>query len=186
MKRVSIHIGEMYASREPVVVETVLGSCVAACLYDPVNRVGGMNHFLLPRPCQRDPSLARYGEHSMPLLMQRILELGGEKKYLQAKVFGAASVLQMRETRLSVPRANEQFVRQFLRAQRIPVLAERLGGQDALKVRMFTGTGKALVRAISRSRLHRSRADNEERALAVVARRWSWFEGSICREGADG
>lgn len=176
MKRVTIHIGEMYASREPAIVETVLGSCIAACVFDPVSRVGGMNHFLLPRPCQEDPALARYGEHSMPLLIERIVQLGGNKNNLQAKVFGAASVLKLDETKLSVPQANERFVRQFLNANQIPLLAERLGGRHAIKVRMFTGTGKVLARSIPRTQLDRVRANEGEHYLAALARRWRWLE----------
>lgn len=176
MKRVSIHIGEMYASREPAIVETVLGSCVAACLYDPVNRVGGMNHILLPRSCQDDPTLARYGEHAMPMLIQRILKLGGKKENLQAKVFGAASVLSLDETRFSVPQANERFVREFLRAHDIPLLGQRLGGKQPVKVRMFTGTGKALVKALPRTQLDHVVAHEGEHYLAAFLRRWRWFE----------
>jgi chemotaxis receptor (MCP) glutamine deamidase CheD len=175
MKRVLIHIGEMYASREPVVVETVLGSCVAACVFDPVSRIGGMNHFLLPHRCQDDPALARYGEHSMPQLIERIVRLGGQRDYLQAKVFGAASVLKLDQTHIDVPQANERFVRQFLSANRIPVLAERMGGRQAIKVRMFTGTGKVLARGIPTMLLDRVTAD-EEHYMAALARRWRWLE----------
>jgi chemotaxis protein CheD len=176
VKRVSIHIGELYASREPAIVETVLGSCVAACLYDPVNHVGGMNHFLLPRRCQDDPALARYGEHAMQLLIERIIKLGGRERSLQAKVFGAASVLKLDETRYSVPRANERFVREFLAAHGIPLLGERLGGEHPIKVRMSTDTGKALVRALPRTQLDRLLANEGEHYTAALARRWAWFE----------
>ncbi len=176
MKRVSIHIGEFYASREPMVVETLLGSCVAACLYDPLNRVGGMNHFLLPRKCQDDPALARYGEYAMEMLIDRIVELGGKRFNLRAKVFGAASVLKMAETRHSVPRANERFVREFLTTHDIPLLGERMGGEHPIKVRMSTDTGKALVRAIPRTQLDRLLANEGEHYTAALARRWAWFE----------
>ena len=176
MKHVSIHIGELYASGNPVVVETVLGSCVAACLYDPVQRVGGMNHFLLPRSCQDDPLLARYGEHAMRMLIERILKLGGRQRNLQAKAFGAASVLKMEETKHSVPRANERFVREFLNAHDIPLVGERMGGEHPIKVRMSTDTGKALVRALPRTQLDSVLASEGEHYTAALARRWAWFE----------
>ena len=176
MKHITIHIGEMYASREPSVVETVLGSCVAACLFDPVNHVGGMNHILLPNRCKDDPVLARYGEHAMPLLIERIVRLGGELKHLEAKVFGAASVLRLDETRLSVPKANERFIREFLRTHGIPLVAERMGGRHPVKVRLCTSTGKALVRALPRTQLDRVMANEGEHYLAAFLRRWQWFE----------
>ena len=186
MKHTTIHIGEMYASREPVIVETVLGSCVAVCLHDPVHRVGGMNHILLPRRCQDDSALGRYGEHAMPMLIERIRRLGGDREHLQAKVFGAASVLTLNETRLSVPKANQDFVLEFLRASGIPVMNARLGGTEPLKVRLFTATGRALVRALPRAQLDRVRAHEGEHYLAALARRWGWFEeGAALLEGNE-
>jgi len=179
MKRMTIHIGEMYASREAAMIDTVLGSCIAACIFDPVNRVGGMNHFLLPCPCQEDPALARYGEHAMPLLIERILRLGAREANLRAKVFGAASVLRLDETRCSVPKANERFVRQFLAEHKIPLAAERLGGNLPLKVRMFTGTGKVQTRVIPRTQLDHVRADEGEHYLVALTRRWRWLEEGV-------
>lgn len=184
MRRVSIHIGEMYASREATMVETVLGSCVAACLYDPVHRVGGMNHILLPRRYHGDPTLARYGEHAMPMLIQRIVRLGGEKKHLQAKVFGGASVLTLDESAINVPKANQSFVREFLIANGIPVVSERLGGRQPLTVRMFTATGKALVRALPRTQLDPVLTQEGEQYMQALARRWEWFpEGATILHG---
>ena len=183
MKNVNIHIGELYASRDAAVVETVLGSCVAVCLHDPVNHLGGMNHILLPRRCQDDPLLARYGEHAIPMLIEHILKLGGRKRNLQAKVFGAASVLTIDEARLSVPRANETFVREFLVSQGIPLLAERMGGRQPFRVRMFTDTGRVLVRVLPRTQLDRLLAREGEQYLSATERRWSWFEDAAALEG---
>ncbi len=176
MKPVSIHIGELHASRDPAIVETVLGSCIAACLFDPVHKVGGMNHFLLPKRCNDDPVLTRYGEYAMQALIERILKLGGQRKHLYAKVFGAASVLTLDETRISVPRANECFVREFLATERIALTAERLGGKQPMKVRMFTHNGTVLVQALPRTQLD-GVVDNEGKLYSdALARRWGWFE----------
>jgi chemotaxis protein CheD len=179
IKHVSIQMGEFFASREPAVVETLLGSCVAACLFDPVQKVGGMNHFLLPRPCQADPVLARYGVHAMELLIESILEAGGKRSQLQAKVFGAAAVLTLDLARINVPEANERFIREFLAAQGIPLSGERLGGVRPLKVRMFTDTGKVLVRALPETQLDRVAGVETECISAAFERRWSWFEGNV-------
>jgi chemotaxis receptor (MCP) glutamine deamidase CheD len=114
----------------------------------------------------------------MQMLIDRIVELGGKKYNLRAKVFGAASVLKMDETRHSVPRANERFVREFLIAHEIPLLGARLGGAQPIKVRMSTDTGKALVRALPRTQLDRLLANEGEHYTAALARRWAWFEES--------
>lgn len=175
VKHVNIQMGEFFASREPAVVETLLGSCVAACLFDPVEQVGGMNHFLLPRPCQYDPVLARYGVHAMELLIESILEAGGKRHQLQAKVFGAAAVLTLDLARINVPEANQLFIREFLAAQRIPLNGERLGGVRPLRVRMFTDTGKVLVRALPETQLDRVVSLETECFGAAFERRWSWL-----------
>ena len=91
-KQISIHIGGYHASREPSVIHTVLGSCVAVCLFDPVNRVGGMNHILLPGKADMrhfDVS-ARYGINAMELLINKMMQLGGSRNRFLAKVFGGA------------------------------------------------------------------------------------------------
>jgi chemotaxis receptor (MCP) glutamine deamidase CheD len=170
-----IHIGGLYASGQPAVIETVLGSCVSACLFDPVHKIGGMNHIFLAESCQGDPFLARYGVHAMELLIARIERLGGERKHLKAKVFGAASVLRMNEERFSVPRKNEKFVREFLEAREIPLVGEHLGGHRPLKVRMFADTGRVLVKALATNHLDRVLA-REGRATAALAERWQWFD----------
>jgi chemotaxis protein CheD len=177
VKRVIIHIGGLYATGQPAVIETVLGSCVSACLFDPIHCIGGMNHIFLPEMCQGDPFLARYGVHAMELLITRIVRLGGERKNLEAKVFGAASVLQMDERQFSVPRKNEKFVREFLHLHRIPLIAEHLGGRHPLKVRMFADTGRVLVRPLATNHLDRL-VEREARVSGTLARRWQWFDGA--------
>src|SRR5580658_1868975 len=89
----SIHIGEIFASREPAVVRTVLGSCIAVCLRDPVAGVGGMNHFLLPYGGHNELASARYGIHAMELLINDCMKVGADRAKLEAKVFGGGHVL---------------------------------------------------------------------------------------------
>ena len=90
----SIIVGDVFASDEPALVATVLGSCVAACMYDPVTQVGGMNHFMLPQ-ANRETTSAAFGIHAMELLINKIMRLGGDRRRLQAKHFGGASGLTM-------------------------------------------------------------------------------------------
>jgi chemotaxis protein CheD len=178
-------MGEFFASREPAIVETLLGSCVAACLFDPIQGVGGMNHFLLPRPCQTDPILARYGVHAMELLIQSILQAGGKKQQLQAKVFGASAVLALDLARINVPEANERFIREFLAGSGIPLHAERLGGTRPLRVRMFTDTGKVLVKAVPVTQFGRAISLESECLAAAFERRWGWFEKGTGRRSPE-
>jgi len=171
MKQVHIHIGDIFASREPAEVETVLGSCIAVCLFDPIAWVGGMNHFMLPKGLPDDPAPARFGEHAMNGLIDEIRGLGGRTERLQAKIFGAASVLEMDPTWICVPCANRKFARTYLEAFHIPLIGERLGGNLPLRVRMFTHTGKVLVRA-----LPRTYSWEITEPKLTLAERWRWFD----------
>lgn len=148
---VRIIVGQVASSRTPQVVSTVLGSCVSACLYDPVSKVGGMNHFMLPDgDCVNQPS--RYGVHAMELLINEIMQLGGDRRRLQAKVFGGATSPSLGLSINRVAERNAQFVRDFLKAEGIPLVSERLGGELPLEVRMETATGRVLTRTLDPGR----------------------------------
>ena len=138
-RRVILDPGEYYASNTPVTISTLLGSCVSACLFDPVNKVMGMNHFMLShqRYAKNIPmtqtEAGRYGIHSMELLINEMLKLGAEKHLLKAKAFGGSSLIgNGRDTSnfLCVGAVNSRFIREFLAFEGIPLLAENLGGDE--------------------------------------------------------
>jgi chemotaxis protein methyltransferase CheR len=142
-----ILVGETFASAAPAQVSTLLGSCVSACLFDPERRVGGMNHFLLPDGGNPLESSPRYGAHAMQRLVKELTGLGADRGRLVAKVFGAANLMGSPE----VSQRNRAFVREYLTQARIPVLAERLGGDRGMEVRFETHTGRAFFRYLARS-----------------------------------
>jgi chemotaxis protein CheD len=146
-----VNIGQVAASAEPFELGTVLGSCVAVCLYDPIRHLGGMNHILLPGKSLKGPC-TRYGIHAMEILINDIMQLGGDRKKLIAKAFGGANVIQeLKQT--PIGDNNVKFVREFLATERIPLVAQRLGGSNAVIVQFRTDTGKATVRNVGGSRL---------------------------------
>src|SRR5262245_42002874 len=102
----SIHIGGVYVSRAATVIHTVLGSCVSACLFDPLCGIGGMNHFLLPDPYDDDGLPTRYGINAMEILINEIMRLGGDRRRLQAKAFGGAAVLNLQSELLQAGEKN--------------------------------------------------------------------------------
>jgi chemotaxis protein CheD len=144
LPRFVLHSGEYRVSATPVVMSTLLGSCVSVCLYDPRARLMGMNHFLLARETNRSrlgseaPAAARYGVHAMTLLMDGLLALGASQKDLQAKAFGGASVVgrPARECNAlpSVGEMNTRFVREYLDQVGIPLIAEDLGGNQGRQI----------------------------------------------------
>lgn len=173
VREVSIHIGGVFASRDPAVVRTVLGSCVSACLYDPLTNVGGMNHFMLPAGEQDAELPTRYGINAMEVLINEIMKRGGERRRLRAKVFGGGHVLNIQSVGMAVPERNARFVKEFLATEKIPILSQRLGGSNPLQVHFFTHVGKVLIRILGGN--NEEIAGEEERyrveAIKEVARR---------------
>lgn len=149
LPRIHIQAGGVHASQAPTVVCTVLGSCIAACLWDPEAGVGGMNHFMLPHDpagrAETEGAAARFGIHAMELLINGILGAGGVKSRLLAKLVGGAMVLGSDDR---VARENLQFARKFLQVEGIPITSERTGGQLPMVVHFVTTSGRARVRTV--------------------------------------
>lgn len=148
MKRVRIQTGGLFVSAEPAAIHTVLGSCISACIFDPVAAVGGMNHFMLPGQDGGSFSAsAKYGNYAMDFLIGRIVAIGGQRGRLRAKVFGASHVLRMEGRAIQVPDANARFVREYLALADIPIVGHQLCGHRPLDVTFHSHTGAARVRA---------------------------------------
>ena len=122
------------------ILTTVLGSCVAVCLVDPVRGIGGMNHFLLPDGDRRDGVNVRYGTHAMELLINGMLKRGADRTRLKAKVFGGA---KMNGNLRDIGSSNATFARKFLNDEGIPIVGESLGGTSARRVRFWPTDGRA-------------------------------------------
>jgi chemotaxis protein CheD len=138
-----VHVvqGEYKVSDDPnLYFSTVLGSCVAVCLYDDVARLGGMNHILLPGEQSDQGSHARYGVHLMELLINGVLRSGGQKSRLRAKVFGGARISK---ANVEIGAKNAAFVRTFLSVEGIACTSESLGGRQARKVQFVPSSGMA-------------------------------------------
>lgn len=143
--------GEYYFTAKPMVIVTVLGSCVAACIRDRVSGIGGMNHFMLPDGGgdSASPMSAsmRYGAYAMEVLINQILKAGGQRENLEAKVFGGGNVLRG-FTAINVGERNARFVRDFLHAENIRIVAEDLNDVHPRKVYFFPASGKVLVKKL--------------------------------------
>jgi chemotaxis receptor (MCP) glutamine deamidase CheD len=149
-REVTIYIGGVHASEEPTVIKTLLGSCIAVCLWDSVRGIGGMNHFMLPRSSGRiDGDAARFGVHAMDCLIGAMMKLGADRRRFVAKVFGGAHVLAVRESEDGVPQQNIAFIREFLADEGLPVLGEDVGGYTPRHVHFHTDSGRALVKRLN-------------------------------------
>lgn len=145
--------GEYYYTDKNMLIVTVLGSCVSACVRDRVKGLGGMNHFMLPNGGEAgsagNPVSAsmRYGTFAMEVLINDLLKAGARREHLEAKVFGGGAVLRGFSA-LNVGERNAAFVMQYLKTERIPVLAEDLNDIYPRKVYFFPRTGKVLVKKL--------------------------------------
>jgi chemotaxis protein CheD len=141
--------GALHCSAAPAIVTTVLGSCVAVCLWDSRHRVGGINHYILPQRRGDDLATARYGDVAIGQLVDAISRLADGPSSLSAKLFGGANVLPFNTERDTVGQQNVDLALAQLRRHRIPVVARRTGGESGLLVKFHTHSGLALVRPVT-------------------------------------
>jgi chemotaxis protein CheD len=180
-QRIIIDPGEYYVTRRKEVISTLLGSCVSACLFDPVNQVFGMNHFLLAYRIHAhnmpiiQSEEGRYGVYAMELLINDMMKMGANKLHLKAKCFGGGNVLKLREDRENkntVGDVNVLFIKEFLKNEHIPIVGSCLGGNHGRNVH-FVGTDYSVfIKKIG---------DQQERLLENEERRY-WKQSIDERE----
>ncbi len=143
--------GEYYVTKRNMMLVTVLGSCVAACIRDRVSGIGGMNHFMLP-DINRDSNdpvsiSARYGTYAMEMMINQLLKMGGRRANLEAKLFGGGSVLKGLTT-ANVGASNAQFALDYLHNEGIVIAGKDLLDIFPRKVYFFPSSGRVLVKKI--------------------------------------
>lgn len=143
--------GEYFVTTADILLVTVLGSCVTACIRDRDKGLGGMNHFMLPDASEGGmlSSSARYGAYAMEVLLNHLLKLGARRSSLEAKVFGGGQVLASL-TQTQVGEKNAQFVLDYLRTERIPVVAQDLLDIYPRKVYFFPVNGRVMMKKFVR------------------------------------
>jgi chemotaxis protein CheD len=148
---VKILPGEYFVHHEDILIMTTLGSCIAACLWDRNARVGGMNHFMLPEggsgPGASNDS-GRYGSYAMELLINEMMKRGASRGSMEAKVFGGGQVIAGMNS-LNVGERNTNFVIDYLKTERIPILSKDVLDIYPRKVCILPASGKAMVKRLA-------------------------------------
>ena len=157
--------GEYFVTGENMVICTVLGSCIAACLWDRALNIGGMNHFMLPEGDSTDIS-GRYGSYAMEVLINEMIKLGARRETMQAKIFGGGQVMA-NFTTMNVGERNTDFVTQYLQTERIPIVSEDVLDIYPRKVVYFPATGKAMVKRLAHA--HPEALVEQERSRGSAA-----------------
>ena len=144
---VKILPGEYFVHDEDMLIMTTLGSCIAACLYDRNAKVGGMNHFMLPDGGGA-ADCGRYGSFAMELLINEMMKRGATRMTMEAKVFGGGQVVSGMTT-MNVGERNTNFVMDYLKTERIPVVSKDVLDVYPRKVCYLPGSGKAMVKRLA-------------------------------------
>lgn len=165
IRRRVLRPGEHFVTGEPMILTTLLGSCVSVCLYDPVARLMGMNHFLLPmrnpagRATMLESDAGRYGLWAMEILINELLNRGARRERLRAKAFGGGNVLRIAAEslpdRYCIGTSNVRFVKQFLDQDGIPLVAQDLGGVEGRQIHFHGGDYSVYLRRIPRTNVER-------------------------------
>lgn len=166
---VKIISGDWYVTNDKnEMLTTILGSCISACIRDPIAGVGGMNHFLLPGDASSVPTTdaARYGAYAMESLINAILKMGGRKERLEIKVFGGGNVIN---SSARIGSKNAQFIRDFLTKEGYHIISSDLEGDQPRRVHYYPSTGKVLLKKLERGDNCKLAAEEENyrRTIAI-------------------
>ena len=148
-KSVYVHAGQLFVSAEPAQITTILGSCVAICVWDVATKTGGLNHYMLPHDVGANVATPRYARYAFDRLLADVLRTGASASRLQAKVFGGASVITaLRGDGRDLGSKNVEVAHAMLAEARIPIVAEDTGGNSGRKLIFRTDDGSALIRRV--------------------------------------
>jgi chemotaxis protein CheD len=143
-----LHPGDLVACAEPATLATVLGSCVAVCLWDCKQGIGAMNHYLLPHGNGSHEQSSRFGSVAIARLLDRMLSLGSRRGDIEAKLFGGAWILAAEAQPRHVGALNVQVARERLGVLGIPIVAEDVGGARGRRLVFQTESGVVLVKKL--------------------------------------
>lgn len=140
----------LFASTKPYQVNTILGSCVAVCLYDPVLRIGGINHYMLPLWNGQGLASPKYGNIAIKKLIQKMENYGSKKHNLKAKVFGGGEVIESNSAKFHIGERNILIAKDILHEESIPIVSSSVGGKNGRKIIFFTESGNVKQRLIKK------------------------------------
>ncbi|MFA5074278.1 MAG: chemotaxis protein CheD [Nitrospirota bacterium] len=141
--------GSIFVHGKPCVVTTVLGSCVSICVWDPLTKIGGMNHYMLPFWNGEGLASPKYGSIAIPKMLEKMIRLGANKKGIQAKIFGGSEVLRVTSSAMNIGERNIMLAQDMLQEEKIPVISSDVGGKTGRKIIYDTSTGNVFVKKLA-------------------------------------
>ncbi|MEP6583525.1 MAG: chemotaxis protein CheD [Ginsengibacter sp.] len=149
MEKYYLYPGKIFSSKEPHIVDTILGSCVAVFLWDPLLQFGSINHYMLPRGNQENLSSFKYGSVAIAELIKRMTKMGSNKKDLKAKVFGGSNITNANGA-FNIGNRNIAVAKDVLKEEQIPIVSYSIGGSLGRKVIFNSASGVVLISYIRR------------------------------------
>ncbi len=143
----------LFADTEPYLVDTILGSCVAVCLYDTVKKIGGINHYMLPLWNGNGLASPKYGNIAIEKLIEQMISFGSKKENLQAKIFGGGEVVETSTNMFRIGERNIETAEKLLRESKIKISGKSVGGKKGRKIRFNTHTGVVLMKYIEKQKV---------------------------------
>lgn len=144
MENLPVHFlypAELFVSKTPYQVNTILGSCVAVCLFDPVTQMGGINHYMLPYWNGQGLASPKYGNIAIDRLVDKMISYGCNKNNIKAKIFGGGEVIETNIVQFHIGLRNIEVAKTMLEEMKIPIVSSSVGGKLGRKIEFFTGTG---------------------------------------------
>lgn len=145
-EKVFIHVGQIHVAQIPTEISTVLGSCVAVCLFDRFRMVGGMNHYLLPMWNGNGLQTPKFGNVSIPRMINSMLDMGCSIQNMEAKIFGGAEINIVSSNELMVGKRNVLTAEDILAEYKIPIIAKDIGGTSGRRILMYSDTSRVLLK----------------------------------------
>jgi chemotaxis protein CheD len=147
-----IHVGQFHTDYAPSAISTILGSCVAVCLYDPIEQLAGMNHYLLPLWNGNGLQSPKYGNICIPKLIDMMIEHGAKTHRMQAKIFGGASMsVGVLSDSMMIGEKNIIIARDILGEYKIPIVAQDVGGNKGRKIQLDCARGTVLMKYVQKA-----------------------------------
>jgi chemotaxis protein CheD len=154
MENLPVHFlypAELFVSKTPHQINTILGSCVAVCLFDPVLHIGGINHFMLPYWNGQGLASPKYGNIAIEKLLDKMLALGSNKNNLKAKIFGGGEVIETQIVQFHIGARNIEVAKLLLDEKKIPIVSSSVGGKLGRKIEFVTSTGEVRQKYVQKT-----------------------------------
>jgi len=154
MENLPVHFlypAELFVSNTPYQINTILGSCVSVCIFDPILNIGGMNHFMLPYWNGQGLASPKYGNIAIEKLIDKIISMGSNKNNLKSKIFGGGEVIETQVVQFHIGLRNIEVARQILEEKKIPIISSSVGGKLGRKIEFITNSGEVRQKYIQKT-----------------------------------